>query len=247
MTTPLISCVVPVFNGERYIREALDSILGQTYRHLEVIVADDGSTDGTAAAVAEYGDRVSYVRQPNAGPAAARNLGLGAAQGEYVAFLDADDLWHPEKLARQVARFRARPELHGCVTHVQNFWVPELHQEAERLRDHRRGQPLPGYCPSALMARRTVFETVGRFDTTLTHADDTDWFLRAAERDIVIELLADVLVYRRLHPANFSRLVAGSQAEYLRIVKAWLDRRRRADSGPPTCYPSPTVGRDETG
>src|SRR5688572_20501170 len=98
VTTPTISCIVPVYNGERYIREALDSILGQTYPNLEVVVVDDGSTDATAAAVASYGNRVSYLWQPNAGPVAARNLGLGAATGDYVAFLDADDLWHLEKL-----------------------------------------------------------------------------------------------------------------------------------------------------
>lgn len=112
----LISCIVPVFNGERYVSETLDSILAQTYRPLELIVADDGSTDGTAAVVARYGEPVRYLWQSNQGPAAARNLGVSAAQGEFVAFLDADDLWHPEKLTRQMARFHARPELSLSVT-----------------------------------------------------------------------------------------------------------------------------------
>jgi glycosyltransferase involved in cell wall biosynthesis len=103
MTAPLISCVVPVFNGERYLGEALDSILAQTYRPLELLVVDDGSTDGTAALVTRYRDQIRPLFQPNAGQAAARNLGLSVARGEFVAFLDADDLWHPEKLARQMA------------------------------------------------------------------------------------------------------------------------------------------------
>ena len=130
----LISCIVAVYNGERYLGEAIDSILAQTYRPSEIIIVDDGSTDGTAAVVARYGQQVRYVWQPNSGPAAARNLGLDVMQGEFVAFLDADDLWHPEKLAQQMARFRARPELDYCVAHAQNFWVPELQGEALNLR-----------------------------------------------------------------------------------------------------------------
>ena len=125
----LISCIVPVYNGERYLKEALDSILTQSYRPLEIIVVDDGSTDGTAEVVAGYGERVRYVWQSNAGPWIARNLGLSATQGEFISFLDADDLWHAEKLARQMARFEARPELDLCVTHLQNFWIPELEGE----------------------------------------------------------------------------------------------------------------------
>src|SRR5438093_12571348 len=108
MKQSMISCVVPVFNGERYLAEALESILEQSYRPLEIIVADDGSTDGTRAVVAHYGTQVRYLWQPNSGPAAARNLGLSAARGEFVAFLDADELGHPEKLERQMARFAAR-------------------------------------------------------------------------------------------------------------------------------------------
>ncbi len=227
MTPLLISCIVPVFNGERYLKEALDSIRAQTYRPLEIIVADDGSTDGTAAIVAGYGEEVRYLWQTNAGPAAARNLGLRAVQGEFVAFLDADDLWHPEKLARQMARFEARAELDMCFTHARNFWVPELSEEAARYKDHRRSQAVPGYTTTALLARRTLFEEVGQFSPALQHADDTEWFLRATERGAVMELLADTLVYRRLHRANYSRLAAGtSREEYLQLVKASLDRRR---------------------
>jgi glycosyltransferase involved in cell wall biosynthesis len=229
MTAPLISCIVPVFNGERYLREALDSIFAQTYRCFEVIVVDDGSTDGTASILGSLGERIRSLRQCNQGPAAARNLGVRAAGGELVAFLDADDLWHAQKLARQVARFRARPELQYCVSHAQNFWVPELQAEATKYREHRISQSVPGYVTQTLMARRAVFDIVGLFKATLAHADGTEWFLRAAEFGIAMELLPDVLTYRRLHPQNRSRLLAGrSREEFLEIVKASLDRRRAA-------------------
>ena len=228
MNSSLISCIVPVFNGERYVREALDSILAQTHRPLEIIVADDGSTDDTAAIVSSYGDRVRYLFQPNAGTAAACNLGLRAAQGDFIAFLAADDLWHVEKLAGQMNCFKRRPELDLCVTHVQNFWIPELQEEAERFRNHRISQPLPGYVPQTLLARRALFETVGHFNIALRHADSTDWFLRVIEHGAVIDILPDALVYRRIHQSNLSRRMASaSRREYVELVKATLDRRRR--------------------
>src|SRR5437773_3884093 len=204
MKKPLISCIIPVFNGERYLTEGLDSILAQTYRPIEIIVVDDGSTDGTRELVASYRDQVRYLWQPNSGPATARNQGLSAASGEFVAFLDADDLWHPEKLQRQMARFQARPELDYCVAHAQNFWVPELIEEERRFCDHRISKPLPGYVTGTLLVRHALFGTVGLFNPNIKHADDTEWFLRVSEHGAAMELLPDVLLYRRLHQTNLS-------------------------------------------
>ncbi len=242
MSRPLISCIVPAFNGERYLGEALDSILAQTYRPLEVLVADDGSTDGTAAVLVGYGPLVRSLWQLNAGPAAARNLGLRTAGGEFIAFLDADDLWHPEKLTRQMARFAARPELDLCVTHARNFWIPELRERAALYRGHpRMTASLPGYSPVTLLARRALFDTVGGFDVTLPVGEDTDWFLRAAEHAAVMELLPDVLVYRRLHQTNMGwRALPRDSKErevFVRVIKASLDRRRGRNGGAVSPYP----------
>jgi glycosyltransferase involved in cell wall biosynthesis len=225
---PLVSCVVPVHNGERFLAEALDSVFGQTHRPIEVLVADDGSTDGTPAVVAAYGTRVRYVRQDNAGPAAARNLGLGIARGEFVGFLDADDRWPPGKLARQLERFVARPELGVSATHVQNFWMAEVADEAARLKRSRHAGPVPGYVASTLLVRRSLFTTVGRFNPELGHGEVLDWLLRAGRCGVMIELLPDVLLERRLHRSNRSRLNAlESREEFLHLVKARLDIRRR--------------------
>jgi glycosyltransferase involved in cell wall biosynthesis len=232
MDQPLISCIVPVFNGQPYLTEALESIFQQTYRPIEVIVADDGSKDETAAVAASYGDRIRYVRQDNAGAPAARNLGMSIARGEFIAFLDADDLWHPEKLNRQIASFAACPEIDLSITHIQNFWIPELKEEAERYRNHRLGQAVPGYVAATLLARRSLFNRVGPFNSVLRHGDAQEWFLRAAERGVVIELLPDVLVYRRFHKANTSRNVSSALDEHLRILKMSLDRRRQQDPTP---------------
>jgi GT2 family glycosyltransferase len=112
------------------------------------------------------------------------------------------------------------------VTYAQNFWVPELQAEAEKFREHRIARPLPGYVTQTLCARRGVFTLVGLFDTNLAYGDSADWFLRAAQRGAVVELLPDVLVHRRLHTDNRSRILASySREEFLQIMKKSVDRR----------------------
>jgi glycosyltransferase involved in cell wall biosynthesis len=222
----LISCIVPVFNGERYLAAALDSILAQTWPPLEVIVVDDGSTDGTAHIAAGYGAEVSYIHQVNAGPAAARNRGLDAARGEFIAFLDADDLWHKEKLARQMARFEARPELDLCSAHAENFWSPDVKREKDRPVDHGLAKTQPG-ATNAIAARRALFDRIGPFDATLMYRDAMEWLSRAVDAGAVMETLPDVLVFRRLHRDNISwRRGGDDRDELLRSVKTILNRRR---------------------
>jgi glycosyltransferase involved in cell wall biosynthesis len=229
--TALISCIVPVYNGEEYLAEAIDSILKQSYRPFEIIIVDDGSTDATATVAERYNKQIRYLTQRNAGPAAARNRGIDAATGEFVAFLDADDLWHPGKLERQIACFQESDALDYCISYVQNFWIPELIAEENNFRDHRMSKPLPGYVTGTLLARRDFFNAVGQFNSAMEHADDTEWFLRANEHGAGVKLLPDVLLYRRLHYTNLSRVKASnSRDEYLRVVKAALDRRRRFDN-----------------
>lgn len=226
----LISCIVPVFNGEKYLQKTMDSILDQSYNPLEIIVVDDGSTDKTAEIVKGYNAYVSYLWQPNKGPTSARNLGLNAAKGEFVTFLDSDDLWHPEKLKRQIDRLHSRPELDICLTHVQNFWIDELADEKYKFRNHRRSKLLPGYTVNSLFTRLSFFEKIGLFDQELEHSADTEWFLRAEEHDAVVEILPDVLVYRRMHSTNHSRIRASNSLnEYLHLVKRSLDRKRHND------------------
>jgi glycosyltransferase involved in cell wall biosynthesis len=155
MTRPTISCVVPCFNSEVYLAECLDSIFAQTYRPIEVIVADDGSADGTLEVVRRYPE-VIVVTQPDRGPAATRNLGLRRATGELVAFLDADDLWHRDKLTLQYQCFVDDPDLQYCVTQARMFWVAELEGERDRLADQPRSGAVPGYATTTLLARRSL-------------------------------------------------------------------------------------------
>jgi len=232
MTPALVTCIVPCFNGARYLGECLESILAQSHRALEVIVVDDGSTDESAAVVGGFGSAVRYHRQENGGPAAACNTGLSLATGELIAFLEQDDLWLQDKLRRQLREFAADPALDYCVTHIQNFWVPELQVAAERFRDLPVMQPVPGYVAQTLLARRRAFETIGTFREELRFACAADWFMRAREAGLRELLLPDVLTSRRLHDGNFSRLNrTASRDQFLHVVKAMLDRRRQG--GPP--------------
>jgi glycosyltransferase involved in cell wall biosynthesis len=226
--SPLISCIVPVFNGERYLGETLDSILAQTYQPLEILVVDDGSTDGTGALVAQYGRRLRHLWQTNAGEAAARNLGLAAAQGEFVAFVDADDLWQPEKLQRQMARFQEPAPIDLCFTQYKNFWVHELAEEESKYRGQMLSQPQSAWSISTLLARLAAFERFGKFSTAgkwPPESENTIWFLHAAEQGALIEVMPEVLMSRRFHPSNQSR--KKTVETFLPILKEWRDYQRR--------------------
>ena len=199
-----ISCIVPVYNGARFLAEALESILAQTLRPTEIIVVDDGSTDATPAVGRAYSQHIFYVRQPNAGPASARNLGIGFATGSFLSFLDADDLWHADKLARQMHALETNPTAGLCVTHLQNFRVEESAHQREPLHTHHFAKPMPGNVCQCLLARRSAFDAVGRFDESKLRGDDPDWFMRATRAGIVKETLTDTLVYRRIHGQNMT-------------------------------------------
>jgi glycosyltransferase involved in cell wall biosynthesis len=228
MHSPLISCIVPVFNGERYLRETLDSILAQTHQPLEIIVVDDGSTDGTAAVANSYGQRIRYLWQPNAGEAKARHSGLSAATGEFIAFLDADDLWHPAKLIRQIARIGERPDIDLCFTCFQNFWIPELADEEQRCQGRALSQVQSAWSISTFLSHRSAFEKFDSFiddDSWPSGSASMIWYLRAAQRGAVIDVLPEVLMYRRFHAANLSR--SNALDTIFPILKEWRDYQRR--------------------
>ncbi len=171
---PLISYAVPVFNGEEFLGQTIKSILAQDYRPLEVIVVDDSSEDRSDEVAARFVPDVRLVQQSNAGPAVAHNRGIQEARSDFLAFQDQDDLWHCEKLSRQMARFRARPQLSVFWTHAQLFWSDDLAHERQCYARLPRTGPIPGYNTTSTLARREVFERVGLLDDSLWFADATE-------------------------------------------------------------------------
>jgi glycosyltransferase involved in cell wall biosynthesis len=213
---PLVSVVMPAFNDERFIGEALRSALDQTYPHVEVVVVDDGSTDATTRVAESFGERVRVLRQSNAGAAVARTLGMHAARGELIAFLDADDYWHRDKLALQVAHLAAHSDL-GAVycAWLDWIWPDDADPEAVLARAPR---PLPAETAidplesgwlytdllldcvihtSAVVLRREVVARVGDFDTTLRKGQDLDYWLRCSRVTRFDKLARPLSLYRR--------------------------------------------------
>lgn len=226
---PLVSCVVPVHNGARYVTAALDSIFAQTWRPIEVIVVDDGSTDETPELLAQYPHPIRVVRQENAGPARARNQGVALAAGEFLAFQDADDLWVPHKLTCQMERMLARPELELCLGYLQNFWEPELQEVADKVKDLPVAQPWPAFGPPLMVARRSLWDRVGGFDESLRLGEDTDWSHRAWEQGVVWEMVPEVLLLRRRHGRNLTADWTTGSENMVLMLKRSLDRRRAKD------------------
>ncbi len=222
---PRVSVIIPVYNRERYLPEAVRSVLAQSYPAFEVVLVDDGSTDNSAAIAREFGPPVRYSHQANAGQAAARNRGVELATGTMLAFLDSDDYWSPDKLAIQVDAFGRDPELEAVFGHVRQFFTPELKSElAARFRFH--AEVMPGYVPGTLLIRRQAFERIGRFDTEWRVGEFVSWYAHARDQGLRQRLLPDVVLHRRLHDTNLGIRQRADAAQYVHVLKAALDRRR---------------------
>ncbi len=220
---PLVSVIVPVFNGEKYLKEAIESILAQSYRPIEVIVVDDGSTDGSAEAAKFFVPRVRYVFQFHDGLGAALNHGISLSRGDFLAFLDADDLWAEDKLIRQVMVLDNDPGLDAVFGHVKQFWSPELAKNNKiRVQPEKR----PGFLKGAMLIRRAAFFRVGTFDTRWEVGDYIDWFLKASEIGLRTFMLPGIVMKRRIHMDNLSLRKPESRADFVHMLKASLDRRR---------------------
>jgi glycosyltransferase involved in cell wall biosynthesis len=179
----LISVVIPVYNREGFIARAIDSVLSQTLKPLEIIVVDDGSSDGTVDILAAYHDKIKVIRQENAGVSAARNSGIKAAKGEWICLLDSDDVWYHDKLKLQRDYHDKHP---AClISHTGEKWIRN-NKEIKQKAHHDKPQgwcfeenlPFCKIAPSTVMIHREVFEKVGFFDEGLEVCEDYDLWLR---------------------------------------------------------------------
>jgi len=220
----LVIVVIPVFNGAAYLAEAVQSVLRQTHERTEIIIVDDGSTDATPDIASSMANDVRYVRQNNAGPAAALNRGIALAEGAFVSFLSADDVWVPEKLTWQLAAMALDTRLQLVFGHVQQFISPELDKTVvATLRCPP--DPMPAYSAGSLLAKPEVFRTVGLFAEHFRVGEFIDWYGRALDLGLKIRMLPEVVSRRRIHRHNHS-LSSRAPSNYPRILKATLDRRR---------------------
>jgi len=229
MKNPLVSVIIPTYNSAKYIEEALESVFKQTLQDFEIIVVDDGSTDGTGEILKDYSDRIKYIFQKNSGPASARNKGIKIARGEYIAFLDADDLWMPTKLEKQVAMFDKNKNLGMVTTGACSF----DEKGVRGFSTYKRKKLMRGDVARniflhsdvgtpTVMARKEVFEKVGLFEertrqgekVLLSHgSDDNMWIRIAAYFDV--ELIDEALAKIRVHPS----MMTLQKSELLESVK----------------------------
>jgi glycosyltransferase involved in cell wall biosynthesis len=223
-----VTAAIPVRDGETYLAEAIESVLAQSRPCDQVVVVDNGSTDGSAAVALGFGLAVEVVAEPRPGVGAARNAAIAAAQGDFVAFLDADDLWQSDKIERQLAAFAARPELQLVFGHVRQFASPGLSAaEAAVLRIPVESQP--GLHLGAMLARRTAIDAIGPWPEDVRVSDGLTFFLRARELGLAEEMLEQTVTMRRVHGANHSIQNRDERAEFAHHLKRSLDRRREAE------------------
>ena len=216
-----VTVVVPLFNSRPFIRQAIDSILAQSARPQEIVVIDDGSSDGGAGLVEGIAG-VRVIHQDNAGEAAARNRGIREATQPFIAFLDQDDLWLPDKLRLQVATLMQDPAIdivfgrHRLIVEAGADWF------RRELLDRSLSARLPG----PLLVRRSVFERIGLFREDMKLGSDVDWTWRASDAGLVFHLIEQDVLQRRIHGANASRDMPQFADGLLVAAQASLRRKR---------------------
>ncbi len=225
----LVSAVIPVCNGEKYLSAAIESVLAQTFPDIELIIVDDGSTDSSAKIAGGY-EGAGYIYQPNKGVTAARNTGILSARGEFIAFLDQDDMWTPDKLKVQVGYLVDNPGAGYSLARQRLFLEPGT-TAPSWLKKEFLFHDQAGYLPGTLVARRWAFGQVGLFDPAYRIGSDTDWLARARDLGIPMVILPEVLLLRRIHHGNQSARTDLIHTELAKILKASIDRRTRPKPG----------------
>lgn len=234
-----VSVVIPAYNYAHYLREAIDSVLCQTHPHVELIVVNDGSTDNTREVLDSYGKRLVAVHQENQGLSATRNNGIRVASHGFVAFLDADDVWEPDKLACQMALFASLPKTYGLVACDRGTIDAQgtRHPDAVKFRKAKRSDReikatdlliRSQFTPSSVVARRECFDTCGFFDSDLRSSEDRDMWIRIAEKWQLFGA-ERVLCFARKHGDNMSANAPRMKRNTLKVLTA--SRARLADRG----------------
>ena len=207
---PTVSVIIPTYNRADFLKEAIESVLAQTFRDVELLVIDDGSTDRTRDVLDGYGACLRPIFQANCGVSSARNAGIRAAQGRYIALLDSDDLWLPKKLAAQIAVMEAQPHIPLC--HTEEIWIRRGVRVNQMKKHQKHGGYIFPHClpfcvisPSSALIRRAIFDEVGYFDEALPACEDYDLWLRITKIHPVHFIETPLIIKRGGHDDQLSR------------------------------------------
>ncbi|MEI6331190.1 MAG: glycosyltransferase [Pseudanabaena sp. ELA645] len=221
----MISVIIVVQNGESYIDKAIESVISQTYKPTEILVVDGNSSDRTEEIVKTF-DKVRYIKQQGSGLANARNTGIDSASEELIAFLDHDDYWTPDKLENQVSHFIDFPQIQYSYANL-NFFLESGCTVPERYNNQNFYHEHIGRTPGTMIARRSLFEAIGKFDPRFRIACDADWFTRAKDNKIKVAYIPKVLLHKRIHENNLSRDIKTNKEEFLIIMKESIQRQHQ--------------------
>jgi glycosyltransferase involved in cell wall biosynthesis len=235
MKRPSVSVIIPVYNGQRFIAEAIESVRVQNYDPLEIIVVDDGSTDNTAKIAVGLNGDVRYVYIPNSGPAAARNRGLRLAHGDVIGFLDVDDLWSENKISLQLEYLDKEPSLEIVIGLTQRMQMTGIENGKAAFREWTEPE-IAMHLGSALF-RKSAFVNVGLLDESMKYSEDWDWFMRAKELHVPMMVHKEVTYYYRRHNKNMTNDTKTNNTFLLRMLRQSLHRRRLQGKGEVTQLP----------
>ncbi|NHZ85954.1 MAG: glycosyltransferase [Planctomycetia bacterium] len=227
MIKQLVSVIVPVYNGERFVKFAIESILAQIYNPIEIIIVDDGSIDGSAK-IAKTFKTVRYIYQENLGPSVARNTGVATSKGEFIAFLDSDDIWYPEKLKVQIEYLNKNPNI-GFVFAHRKMIVEKCIAKPPWYKEHLFDNASPVLCASALLARKNVFIRTGGYNPDYRFGENAEWLTRVKDFGIKMAVLPDTLLEQRLHDKNQTYHQNEMRSNILKALKGSIDRQRERE------------------
>ena len=222
---PLVSVIIAVYNYGRYLCEAIDGVLCQTYPSYELILVNDGSTDETEKIALSYGSQIRYHFQEHQGLSVPKNQGVKLAQGEFISFLDADDIWPANRLSVLMNPFLDDPEMEMVFGRLHNFWSPEVAHKKEISES--LNEPMNGICPGTMLIKKGSFLKVGYFKLEWTVTEFLDWYLHAKELHLKTAWVQDLVLERRLHEHNNTFVHRGQlPIEFARALKTSLQRQR---------------------
>ncbi len=222
----LVSVIIPVYNGEKYLGEAIESVLVQKLKPLEIIVIDDGSEDDTYKIAEAFSGHIRYFSQNRMGTGYSRNRGIVLSKGNFMAHLDSDDKWEKKKLLLQYEVFKQDNDVEIVGGFMRSFYSPEIDPE-EMKNIYCPPNPVPGFSASVIVVKKTSYSKVGLFRTGIDNTPDLEWFIRAREKGLKEKMIDKILCHRRLHKSNTGIRNRDTNRDRLHLLKLKIERSRK--------------------